>query len=62
MAEEQIIRAKWAMDGATTLEEAAGKLEAHAARLRGMAEEGWRLEGAVEDDYGTVVQEAGSPT
>ena len=48
----EIIRAKWIMDDATTLHEAAGMLRAEADRLERLHAEGWRLERPVEDDYG----------
>ena len=48
----EIIRAKWIMDDATTLHEAAGMLRAEADRLEQLHAEGWRLERPVEDDYG----------
>ena len=47
-----IVRAKWKMDGASTLSEAAEMLEDFAEYLRGLEKEGWQLENAVEDDYG----------
>jgi len=50
----EIIRAKWTMDGAATLPEAAAKLREKAAELDRMHAEGWRLEGPVEDDYGSI--------
>lgn len=49
---ETIIRAKWTMDGASTLPEAAAKLRAFAGKLDRMAAEGWTLEDEVADDYG----------
>lgn len=50
-----VLRSKWLMDGAETLTEAAERLEAEAARLRGLHAQGWRLEGPIEDDYGTLI-------
>lgn len=52
-----LIRGKWCMDDATTLEEAAQKLEAFAAQLRGLAAQGWELESPVDDDYGHIRRE-----
>lgn len=49
---DDIVRAKWSMDGATTLVEAAAKLREYAAHLEAMAQEGWVLNDAVQDDYG----------
>lgn len=51
---EEIIRAKWTLDGARTLEEAAQFAENFAAHLRQMAAYGWELTAPVEDDYGHV--------
>lgn len=53
---EPFVRAKWVMDGATTLEEAAIKLEAAAAELRGLAADGWTLREPIEDDYGWLTR------
>lgn len=54
--EPEMIRAKWLMDDATTLVEAAERLEAEAKRLRQLADEGWTLDGPIDDDYGTLVR------
>jgi uncharacterized protein with GYD domain len=51
---EEIIRAKWTMDGATTLREAAQKLRAYAGQLEKMEAGGWQLVDEVSDDYGTA--------
>jgi hypothetical protein len=51
---ETIIRAKWTIDGATTLAEAAQKAREFAAELDRMAADGYVLTGPVEDDYGFV--------
>lgn len=56
--EEEIIRAKWLMDGATTLAEAAGKLRERADQLFWLHQQGWKLEQPVEDDYGLLVRPA----
>lgn len=48
----ETIRAKWTMDGAATLADAAQRLEDHATRLRSLHEQGWTLTAPVEDDYG----------
>ena len=47
-----IVRAKWMIDGATTLEDAAAKAGEFAAYLRELAGEGYELTKPVEDDYG----------
>ena len=51
----ETIRAKWTMDGSKTLPEAAAKLRALADELDRYHQEGWTLEGPVEDDYGTLI-------
>lgn len=56
LEDSKIVRAKWAMDDATTLSEAAAKVEAFAAYLRDLESEGWQLIGPVEDDYGFIKQ------
>lgn len=54
MEEPEIIRAKWAMDGAATLQEAAQKLRDQSAYLLELSEQGWELTQPVEDDYGFI--------
>jgi hypothetical protein len=54
--DREIIRAKWVMDGAATLPEAAEKLRARAAELDELHKQGWRLGSPVEDDYGYLIQ------
>ena len=49
------LRAKWIMDEATTLAEAAAKLRAEADRLDQLAKDGWTLEGPIDDDWGFLV-------
>ena len=49
-----IIRAKWSMDGASTLTEAAHQLRLYASSLEKLESEGWQLTGPVEDDYGFI--------
>lgn len=49
---ELVIRAKWSIDGATSLEDAAVKAGEFAAYLRELAGEGYELTGPVNDDYG----------
>lgn len=50
--EDECIRAKWVMDGAATLAEAAQKLREYADELQRLHDEGYVLTGPVEDDYG----------
>ena len=40
-ATSNLVSAKWCMDGATSIEEAAQMLEAHAAYVRGLPKNGW---------------------
>lgn len=55
--EEDLIRAKWVMDGADSLSEAAYKLRRYADSLEQMEREGWQLASPVADDYGIVTKE-----
>ena len=50
-ATSKILRAKWCMDGATSLEEAAQALEAYAAYVRGLSKDGWYAAGQAHDDW-----------
>ncbi len=47
-----IIRAKWTMDSAKTLDECIERLHAYIQYLGELKEQGWELIGAVDDDYG----------
>ena len=49
---EILLRAKWAMDGAETLDEAAHMLRGYADELEALASAGFHLMGPVEDDLG----------
>ena len=51
---ESAVRAKWSMDGASTLTEAAQKLRSLAEGLLQMEREGWQLTEPVADDYGFI--------
>jgi len=57
----EIIRAKWTMDGATTLPEAAAKLREKATELDALHAGGYRLAWPVDDDYGTVLAPGEEP-
>lgn len=57
--EDMIVRAKWRMDGAATLPEAAAKLREFADELDRMHTAGYALTGPVEDDYGLLVRPEG---
>ena len=48
------VRAKWSMDGAATLTEAAELLRGHADYLLAMERDGWQLTEPVRDDYGFI--------
>jgi hypothetical protein len=52
------IRAKWTMDGAKTLAEAAAMLRARADEFDKLHLEGWTLENPVDDDWGFLVPPA----
>lgn len=57
-----IIRAKWIMDDAVTLAEAATKVRLFADLLDEMAAEGWELREPVSDDYGFLKKTEGAST
>lgn len=50
--EERTIRAKWSMDGARTLAEAARMLVRFAEHLERLGAEGWELRDPIDDDWG----------
>ena len=52
----EIIRAKWSMDGAETLEEAAQLMENFAKQLRQLKTEGYILIDTIDDDYGFIIK------
>lgn len=48
----EIVRAKWIIDGATTLAEAAQKARAFADHLQGLHDQGYVLDSPIADDHG----------
>ena len=52
---DSIMRARWMMDGATSIEEMAEKLEQKADLLREIDDEGGELEQEVQNDYAFIV-------
>lgn len=56
--DDLVIRAKWTLDGAVTLAEAAEKAREFAGYLDGLREQGYVLRGLVEDDYGFACKAA----
>jgi hypothetical protein len=50
--EEEIIRGKWCMDGAKTIDEAIEKLREMIEYLEELKGEGWELIDEIDDDYG----------
>jgi hypothetical protein len=50
--EEEIIRGKWCMDGAKTIDEAIEKLNEMIEYLNELKLEGWELIDEIDDDYG----------
>jgi hypothetical protein len=56
--EEVIIRAKWIMDGAKTIDEAVHKIKGFIVYLESLKEEGWELRQPINDDYGFLYKDA----
>ena len=56
-----IIRAKWQMDGATTLDECVTKLLNFIEYIKALKEEGWELQHQVDDDYGFIRRDQPQP-
>ena len=52
LPEDDCVRAKWTIDGAKTLAEAAQKAREFADFLQGLHDEGYVLRDEVTDDYG----------
>jgi hypothetical protein len=52
--EELVIRAKWSLDGASTLAEAAEMARELADNLETLEREGWQLDSPIRDDWGFV--------
>lgn len=50
--DDPVIRAKWTIDGASTLDEAIEKLYEFIDYLRSLQTEGWELRDTIDDDYG----------
>lgn len=48
------VRAKWSMDGAASLSEAAAMLRRYAEWLEELERDGWQLIEPVDDDYGHI--------
>lgn len=49
--EERIVRAKWTIDGAESIEEMAEMMEERAEEIRALEDDGWELDEEVDDDY-----------
>lgn len=52
--EEDLIRAKWILDGSRSLAEAAARARAFADHLEALNAEGWELAWEMHDDYGVI--------
>ena len=48
------IRAKWQMDGATTLDEAIVKLQNFIEHIKSLKNDGWELVDPINDDWGFI--------
>jgi len=51
-----LLRAKWTMDGARTLSEAAKQVRALANEIEELSQEGFELGAPVEDDYAFLIR------
>ena len=49
-----IIRAKWSIDGAKTLDEVIEKLHNFIGHIEDLKRDGWELTGQIDDDYGFI--------
>lgn len=52
----ETIIARWSMDGAKTLSEAAEKLRIYADNLINLEKEGWQLVQEINDDHGYIAK------
>ena len=51
-----LLRAKWTMDGARTLAEAAKQIRSFANEIEELSQEGFELGAPVEDDYAFLIR------
>ena len=49
-----VVRARWVLEGARSLSEAAANLRAFAADLEELERDGWQLMGQMEGDRGVI--------
>ncbi|PRW45085.1 hypothetical protein C2E21_6404 [Chlorella sorokiniana] len=54
---EDILRAKWILDGCSSLAQCRERLGEQIVWLQQLEDEGWELQGTVEEDYGTLWRE-----
>lgn len=52
----EILRAKWCLDDAATLDECVLKLENFIKYIKNLKEQGWELRAPVSDDYGFIIK------
>lgn len=52
------VRAKWILDGASSIDEIIGKLENEIKYYQHLKTEGWEVDGKVDDDWGFLIQVA----
>lgn len=51
-----IIRAKWSLDGCSTIDEIIERLKQQIEEYKKLKEDGWELRDKIDDDYGFIVQ------
>ncbi len=49
---EMVLRAKWSIDNATTLDEVVEHLQSFIEYVKQLKADGWELTGTIDDDYG----------
>ena len=53
------LRAKWLLDGCSTLAQCAERLRTAAEQMQALHDRGWTLDGPIDDDYGHLVDPQG---
>lgn len=56
--DDVIIRAKWSLDGCSTIDEIIDRLKEQIESYKQLKEEGWELREKIDDDYGFMYKKS----